>query len=352
MKYEKKPPIDDDSIEGRLASIPQNYSTNHDANFLSRFDKYTLSEKEVEEIAEAEFIIDGLIPKGQSTIICAEPNGGKTTIFFHLAGEMRKKGFDVIYVNADCSAIDAKPYSRQAKQMDIAHLVPDMKAGKSMEHVINDLRELNNEAHDLSNTVFIFDTLKKMADMINKSSIKNILGLFRSLTGKGATIISLAHANKYKGRDGQPIYEGTGDVRADVDNLIYLISEKHDDRSMTVSAEPDKERAVLRSVSFKIDPNRKVTLLSKYENINEKRDANNQRDKDDNIITAICEAIGKDSLNQTEIVRYCSALDISRNSCLGVLNRYESQLWITQAHSENNAKKYVLVKGGGKQRNS
>ena len=42
--------------------------------------------------------------------------------------------------------------------------------------------------------------------------------------------------------NGKPIYEGTGDLRSDVDELIYFIPEKHEDGSMTVSTDPDKTR--------------------------------------------------------------------------------------------------------------
>jgi len=52
---------------------------------LSRMDALVLSEYEAEQIAEAEFIIDGLIVSGHLHVIAAEPNGGKTTLFSYLA---------------------------------------------------------------------------------------------------------------------------------------------------------------------------------------------------------------------------------------------------------------------------
>ena len=52
-----------------------------------------------------------------------------------------------------------------------------------------------------SGQVFIFDTLKKMTDVINKRAAKDLLATLRGLSTKGMTIILLAHTNKYKGAD-------------------------------------------------------------------------------------------------------------------------------------------------------
>ena len=51
---------------------------------------------------------------------------------------------------------------------------------------------------NLTGHVWFFDTLKKMANVIHKDSLKHVLGLMRKLSGRGMTCVLLAHTNKYK----------------------------------------------------------------------------------------------------------------------------------------------------------
>ena len=307
---------------------------------------FTVSTAEAERFADPDFIVPGLIVRGQLHVIAAEPNGGKTTVFFYLAGCMVKDGFVVVYVNADISAGDSKLMVQQAEQTGVKLLLPEMKAGKSMESVVLHLIALNDSGTDLSGYVFIFDTLKKMADVINKSAAKKLLKLLRSMTAKGATIICLAHTNKYSGHDGKPIYEGTGDIRADVDNLIYLIPDKRPDGSMLVSAEPDKQRAALEKVTFEISKERKVKRLDEYHDIAAEKQRMTQRERDQDIIERITEAIQAKHIKQSDIVSYCKIADISRRQTLQCLKRYEKEtdrLWKGTPGFEKNARFYELV---------
>jgi len=316
------------------------------SNPLSWTEEFKVSPEEAEAFADPNFILEGLIVRGHLHVIVAEPNGGKTTIFFHLAGEMAAKRFQVIYVHADISGGDSKEFLATAMQNRVDLLLPDMKAGKSMADIVQNLEQMNKEAADLSNVIFIFDTLKKMADVINKSATKQLMGTLRGLTARGATIICLAHTNKYDGKDGKPIYEGTGDVRSDVDNLIYMIPEKHSDDSMTVSVVPDKQRAALEKMSFKISADRQVTLLEEYQDIAEQKRIQIQREKDQEAIERITEAIQKGKSKQSDIIQYCKENDVSVRQSRSVLGRYAKEsvrLWVASRGHQNNALNYELI---------
>ncbi len=194
-------------------------------------EKLMMTEEEANQISNPEWAYENLIIQGHLIVIPAEPNGGKTTIFFYIASVLVKGGYGVIYINADISGSDAKLMVAQANESGVRLLLPDFK-GSSMKQIVDDLKGFNDSGKDFSGTVFIFDTLKKMTDVIQKKQAKELYTLLRSMTAKGATIILLAHTNKYKNTDGTPIFEGTGDLRSDVDELIYLIPEKHADGSM------------------------------------------------------------------------------------------------------------------------
>jgi hypothetical protein len=141
---------------------------------------------------------------------------------------------------------------------------------------------------------------------MSKDAAKRFFKLMRTLSAKGMTIILLAHTNKYPDKEGKPIYEGTGDMRADVDELIYLIPQRNDDKSMIVTTVPDKQRGSFKPISFNIDADRTVTLLGDViDTIAANKKAKDFKE-DESIIDAIRTAIVIGNTSQQAIVDYCS----------------------------------------------
>ncbi|MEC9040435.1 MAG: hypothetical protein VX787_12990 [Pseudomonadota bacterium] len=272
---------------------------------------FEVSDDEMDEIQNSEFIADGLIVRGHLVAVVAEANGGKTTIFFHLAGQMVEKGYTVVYVNADVSGGDAKPYHAMAKEKGIRLLLPDMKVGQSMDGVVKMLEKMRLAEGDYSDYVFIFDTWKKMCDVLSKRDAKNVFMTLRALTARGMTIILLAHTNKYKGVDGMPVYEGTVDLRNDCDELIYLLPEKRPDGSMVVSTLPDKTRAAIDKITWEIDQRRNVRLHESYEDVLTRRKEREQIATDQDVIERIEERLQKREAKQSELLSYCKEHGIS-----------------------------------------
>ena len=286
----------------------------------------TLSEEEAEEIGDPAWEVDNVIIRGHLSVICAEPNGGKTTIFLHLAGEMAARGSKVCYINADIGGADAKSMRAEAAAMGITLALPDFK-GSSMNAVVKELEKLRAGGGDLTRRVLIFDTLKKMTEVIDKSKAKILYSLLRGLTAQGATVVLLAHTNKYKDGDGMPVYEGTGDLRADVDELIYLIPQKHPDGSMTVSTKPDKVRGAFQPVTFKISADRKVTRVNEYVDTLQQNVAAKLRAQDEDVIAVITDAIISGENNKAKIIACCKAYAITKRSVDAVLKRYVGKYW-------------------------
>lgn len=284
--------------------------------------EFILSNEEVDAIADPEWIIPNLIISGHILLIPAEPNGGKTTIMFHLAAEMVREGYQVHYVNTDISGGDAKPLVKKAKDDGFLLLLPDMKVGMNMDSVLYELIEMANSEERFDDVVFIFDTLKKMVNVISKSAAKGLFELLRSLSAKGMTIVLLAHTNKYKDAEGSPIYEGTGDMRADVDDLIYLIPQKHDDKSMTVTTKPDKQRGAFEPITFNIDPNRQVTLLDESIDTTKANQVADELLRDGDVISAITAAIVSGLAIQGDIVTFCARQGIGERKVKKALLKY------------------------------
>ena len=191
-------------------------------DFMSHFE---VTVEEAEQYDDPEFAYENLIIKGHMSVIVAAPNAGKTTIFMNeVCPKLVQAGYKVVYINADVGQADSKSMVTHAKDNGYRLLLPDMKAGLSMNHFVDQLMEFNEQGKSFPNHVFIFDTLKKMTDVIVKQRAKELYKLLRSMTAKGATIVTLGHTNKFNDANGEPIYEGTGDLRSDFDELIYLES--------------------------------------------------------------------------------------------------------------------------------
>jgi KaiC/GvpD/RAD55 family RecA-like ATPase len=295
------------------------------------------------ELKSPEWIYQDLIIRGHLVLIVAEPNGGKTTIFRHLAGDFSTKGYRVVYVNADISGAEAAEFAQQAEDEGWNAILPDCIPGRSIKDVFSNLRTMNESGRDLSEMVFIFDTLKKLGDVISKSSMRELLALLRSLSAKGATIICLGHTNKYPGADGKPVYEGVGDLRADVDELIYLLPKKNDDGSMTVSTLPNKVRGDFQAITFCIKPDRRVERAAGYIDVEAQRIEEDRFRRDQVDIKVIEEAIATGCEKQYEIVDHCRGAGMSIRRTRALLDRYgkgQYQRWTIERLGARNALVY------------
>ena len=282
-----------------------------------------VTEEDVKKIEDAKFAWRQLIPEGHMVVICSKANGGKTTLMVHIAGEMSRNGYRVIYINADASASDIKYYKHHAMEYGYALINPDLK-GKGAEDVVSELQKISTFDVDSSKTVIILDTLKKFGDLMHKSKIKVFNNLLRTLTTKGITVICLAHTNKNETNDGKPIFEGTGDIRNDFDDLIYLIPVLNPDGTTTVSTAKDKVRADIRDESFVITADRDIEFLDRHVDTLAIIERQRNFDNDEPIIKFILEHISPISKTATELrtISLKSPTVYSRNRLEAVLKRY------------------------------
>lgn len=312
---------------------------------LSWTEGFKVSTAEAEKYDAPDWLYPNLIIGGHVIAIPAKPNGGKTTICLHIAAELADNGLDVYYVNADVGQADAKAMVEQAERGRFRLLLPDMKAGLSMQDVVKNLEGMNESGGNFANTVFFFDTLKKMTDVINKSRAKELYRTLRGLSAKGMTVVLLAHTNKYDDAEGKPIFEGTGDLRSDVDELIYLLPKRNDDGSMTVSTAPDKVRGKFNPITFDILPDRTVVRRDKYIDVARIQREARQREDDGAAIELVTRAIRAHQFTEANIITYVreAGSGIGHRTVRAVLRRYEGELWHMERALQNNAKQYHLL---------
>lgn len=274
--------------------------------------RFVLTKQEVAEIEDPTWAYKDLIVTGHVVALVGPPGAGKTGIMlWHVAPELVARGFDVFYVNADTSAGDAKVMVEIAARTGVTLLTPDIKGG-SMSDVVTMMAKLAHvEGADYSGKVFIFDTLKKMTEVINKRLASELYAHLRALSGRGMTIVVLGHTNKHLGEDGRYVFEGTGDLRSDSDDLIFLIPKKNPDGSLTISTDPlaptAKRRGNHQPLTFEIAPDRSVQAVD-YVDVAASVYAEQQMEKDRDVIEKIRALLASGAVTQSQIVDGCKGV--------------------------------------------
>ncbi len=280
---------------------------NQPPSLLEFFNNITTTDNLMEHISNAEFCWHSLLVKGHITNIVAEANAGKTTIMIQAAKDMASSGYEVIYVNVDASASDLKYYHKHSVKNNYKLISPDL-SNKSTQEIMNMLSLKAKSEERFEGIVLILDTLKKFVDLMSKGGSREFFRVMRSLTAKGMTVVCLGHCNKHK-VDGKLKYEGTGEVRNDVDELIYLYPEKQQDGSITVSTEIDKRRSDAKDMTFLIDKNRNVTAKTEFIDNKQKDLLQREFAKDLPIISFIKECLASGSKSVTDL----KAISLNKN---------------------------------------
>jgi len=244
--------------EARAINTPvQDHAEGRTISIDSMISDYAITEADVKDIKETQFIYKRMIPRGHLIAIVGLPGSGKTTIMEFVCSKIEG---NALYITADISAGDVPEARRRAIKGGYKLLCPDIKIGKSMDDIMADLAVLSRSDADLTDTVIVIDTLKKITEVIAKNKSANIYKMLRALTGRGATVICLGHCNKYPDSDGWPIYEGTSDLRSDFDELALLHAHKGDYGMVTSSLYWEAEglpwakaRSFVESLSWSID---------------------------------------------------------------------------------------------------
>lgn len=231
-------------------------------------ESYAVGQEYADRLGKEQFLITDLLIKQHIVTIIAESGGGKTTYFYqYVAPELAKQGFKVWYIDADSPPSEHKGMKAIAVKHGFKFLNPDANQGTSTEGLLITLKDIADAEADLTDWVFIFDTLKKMADLLQKNSVKQFYALCRKLAAKGATIILLGHANKYRDKEGHLIFEGVGDVKSDSDELIIFESRPNQNGGIDVTTVVDpnkgaKVRGIFKPISFHISVERKITFYN------------------------------------------------------------------------------------------
>jgi hypothetical protein len=206
------------------------------------------SEEMSKRMLEDKFVLRDMAILGQLTAFYAAPNTGKTLIILKglieqiNSGELQAE--NTYYVNADDHGKGAVEKTALAEASGFEMLIPNEQDFQT-KLLLPMLRQLI-DAKRAKGIVFVFDTLKKFCDLMDKKSASNFGKLGREFVQAGGTLIVLAHTNKHK-KDGEPVYGGTSDIVDDADCVFTLNKISEDSDIHTIEAKNKKARGDVAS---------------------------------------------------------------------------------------------------------
>jgi hypothetical protein len=214
--------IADDAID---AGVQQMAEPQTASNPLDKFSLRGMAQ-EIEAQAVKQIPVMGEIAlKGDITVLYAAPNTGKTLISLALLTNAISSGkidpSKLYYIDVDDTMNGLAQKLHLADEYEF-HMLAEGHRGFHVGAFLGLLNELieSDQAHDM---IIVLDTLKKFADLMDKTKASNFTKVARRFAMKGGTLIALAHTNKHPGRDGKPIYGGVSDILNDID-CAYTIT--------------------------------------------------------------------------------------------------------------------------------
>lgn len=190
----------------------------------------TLSEKAV----ALKPLLGDLVLQGETAVWYARPNTGKTLIALSLmleaVHEKRIEGSKVYYLNADDTGSGLAAKLQVLDDFGIHCLAPGHK-GFRLSALVPAMLAMaeTGEAHG---TLLVIDTLKKVADLMNKKECREFGQAARAFSMAGGTLLGLAHTNKNRSSAEKLVYAGTTDILEDFDSayLLDAVEEKGGER--------------------------------------------------------------------------------------------------------------------------
>ena len=322
-------------------------ASNAPADALSRLRAFVVTEEKVKDMEDTRMIWRDVIALAHIGVWAAPGNGGKTTIARLAAAELASSGLQVMFFQEDAGAGDLPALFEHANANGY-ELFNSTLAKKRPEDQITLLRELVNEDADLAGVVMFFDTLKKYLDLMSKNGARSFFALMRSLTICGATIVLLGHTNKNRCADGKLIFEGVGDVRNDVDELLYIESTGKDGIGMvTMTIRPDKVRCVVKEATFRLNTHTmEVTALPVVVDVEAMRRRAAHLKEDADLIQAVKHALRNGGMPKFRLIELVAASSgVGQRTVRTVVARYlgsdtadEKALWIETYIRSNNTR--------------
>ncbi|NGX16155.1 AAA family ATPase [Wenzhouxiangella sp. XN24] len=312
------------------------------------------------EVLTSEPLCSGLAVKGSATVWYAEPNTGKTAMaLWFLVSDIQDGRLDpsrVFYFNLD-DTLQGLAEKTSIAQLHGFHVISEGYKSFEARHFPTVIRDLI-AADQCSGVVIFLDVLKKLCDIMDKGKSSSFGKLIRSFVLRGGTCIALAHTNKRRNADGEPIYAGTSDILEDFDCgfIVYETDLDLDSQTKTILFKNKKSRGTVRKqASFRYSVREGLSydeLLASIQEVDEadllRAQQQKQLESDLSLIEVVRDGIRSDINTKMAL----AALLVQRTQCskrtaIRVIEQYdgtdpETHFWNFQVGARG-AKMYRLL---------
>jgi hypothetical protein len=283
-----------------------------------------------------------MVAMTELSVVYGSAGSGKTLVILSDIGrsilDKTTKGEDVVYVNLDDSAIGLA---------EKAEILAELKIKMIKEFDRNMLYSMIDE-NVAKGKVIIIDTVKKIANLMDKAQVAGMMKHFKNFTHAGGTVILIAHANKNLSPDGFPVLEGVGDLRNDADCVVMV--QRHKDIITMSNDRKNRSYVELEAIFQTLETKNYKSLMHSIKQLSgqEAIDLKMQREqecfKEDNrrLIETITEMIGLFPAQKTKLVDdLIKDTGLSRRNIVTTLELLEGDLWDLEK-GDNNSKNYSL----------
>ena len=333
---------------------------------LETFSLFGRSKDMEKELKEAVFVLDKIAPLGQSTVLYAPPNTGKTLLVLYLLMDSIKtgriKGQDLFYINAD-DTFEGLVYKLKIAEQYGFHMIAPGYEGFKPEMLVGSLTAMV-EAERSNGKIVVLDTVKKFTDIMSKRDGKEFGLIIRNFVSKGGTVIGNAHTNKNRDGERKLVYAGTTDIMEDSDCTFIIDRLEETETRRKVVFENTKNRGpVSLKIIFEYDhrpgtPYRdrldsiREIPLDEHKSIERKNKLKAKLEKNKEAVTAIIECLTRGINTKTELIN--AAMETSGLARAKVRKALEAhtgkiidefQLWNEKEQGYQNAKIFILNYG-------
>jgi hypothetical protein len=208
--------------------------------YLLKYSLQGMGDELAERAAKVEPLLGNVCLRGEATMWYAPPNAGKTlfaiSLIIDAISSGRIDGEKVVYINMDDNSEGLAQKVRLLEDHGVHVIAPGHRNFESSK-LMPTLQQMIDD-HAVNGLFLVIDTVKKVADLMDKRKSSDFSGWARRWVQKGGTLLGLAHTNKNTGANGKLVYSGTTDLLDDFD-CAYLLSER-----------PDAMKAGLRLIEF------------------------------------------------------------------------------------------------------
>jgi hypothetical protein len=307
--------------------------------YLLKYSLKGMGDELAEQASKVEPLLGNVCLRGEATMWYAPPNAGKTlfaiSLIIDAISSGRVEGDKIVYVNMDDNSEGLAQKVRLLEDHGVHVIAPGHRNFESNK-LLPSLQQMIDDGM-VNGHFLIIDTVKKVADLMDKRKSADFAGWARRWVQLGGTLLGLAHTNKNAGANGRLVYAGTSDLIDDFD-CAYLLSERPDAakpglRLIEFTNLKRRGNAAGRAI-YSYNASEKVSYVDRIASVETIDDfdltpiAPPSNVTHTDIATELVKAISCGNGGKMELMKSVAAeLNVSRRKVQGVLEQWSGQIW-------------------------